>query len=919
MNLSALIRRFHELPEYDPLRGAMLSGKDVPPFLDLPRAVRAALAVSLVRDLKRNSLLLVARNDRMLTLSEELLAWDPQLRLLLFPEPNPIFYEQAAWWPRTIHQRAATLAILTDPSGPDIQGNHSSESPMLILASTKAVMTRTLGLQDFLDSASMLEAGKEIRLDRLLQLFVEIGYSPSTIVTDKGQFSRRGGILDFWAPADDQPTRVEFFGDEVESLRRFDAASQRSGEITTRARVTPAREGMPRLYQTEWNAWMPPDPELEGSPDQHFLEFALPCMSPTPTGLLDYLPPETMILIDDAAALEHAISDQEEQAIALRNEQIQANQLPADFPIPYLTLADLQEVLAERNALNLGLASELDPEINQLIGDRFGPGPRFGGQLRALFDHLSHQQQAHNTTVIVSRQAPRLSALWSQEGSESTVIQSLPDDLHPGEIYFIHGALSEGWILTQDKDTRTHLLTDAEIFGWARPRPHRRPKVRARSPEASYADLRPNGLVVHLDFGIGRFMGLVERTLDGMKREYLLVEYADGDQLYVPIHQADRLSSYVGADSSLPKISRLGTQTWENTKRQARKAIEDVARDLLELYAKRLAVSGFAFSPDSDWQKELEASFPYMETDDQLEAIAAVKIDMERPRPMDRLICGDVGYGKTEVALRAAFKAIMDGKQVGMLVPTTVLAQQHYNTFLQRLAPFPAEIEMLSRFRSRTEATSILERLVNGEIDIVIGTHRLLQQDVRFRDLGLLIIDEEQRFGVTHKEHLKQMRTEVDVLTMTATPIPRTLYMSLTGIRDISTINTPPEERLPVRTQVGLYNPRLIRQAVLREIHRGGQVFFVHNRVMTIGAMKRRLETLVPEACIEIAHGQMHERELEAVMDRFTHGEIDVLLSTSIIESGLDIPNANTLIVDRADGFGLAQLYQLRGRVGRGT
>ena len=425
--------------------------------------------------------------------------------------------------------------------------------------------------------------------------------------------------------------------------------------------------------------------------------------------------------------------------------------------------------------------------------------------------------------------------------------------------------------------------------------------------------------MVHVDYGIGRFAGLVERTLDDLRREFLLIEYADGDQLFVPVHQADRVTRYIGAEGATPTASRLGTQEWERTKTRAHEAVAEVARDLLELYARRMTVEGHAFPPDSTWQHELEASFPYIETEDQLAALRAVKSDMERLRPMDRLICGDVGYGKTEVALRAAFKAVMDGRQVAILVPTTVLAQQHFNTFRQRLAAFPVAVDMLSRFRSRAEADAILKRLGRGEVDILIGTHRLLQKDVGFKELGLVVIDEEQRFGVTDKENLKQLRTEVDVLTMTATPIPRTLYLALTGARDISTINTPPEERLPINTHVGPYDARLVRQAVLREMDRGGQVFFVHNRVQTIESMHARLERLVPEARLAVAHGQMPEKDLADVMERFSGGALDVLLSTSIIESGLDIPNANTLIVDRADTFGLAQLYQLRGRVGRGA
>jgi transcription-repair coupling factor (superfamily II helicase) len=418
---------------------------------------------------------------------------------------------------------------------------------------------------------------------------------------------------------------------------------------------------------------------------------------------------------------------------------------------------------------------------------------------------------------------------------------------------------------------------------------------------------------------VGRFGGLVQRELDNHVREFLSVEYDGGGQLFVPVHQADRLTRYVGAEGAIPALDRLGGQDWHERKGRVKQAVLEVAQEMLDLYARRNVVHGHAFNEDTAWQKELEDSFPYVETEDQLRALNDIKHDMEAARPMDRLLCGDVGYGKTEVALRAAFKAVMDGKQVAILVPTTVLAQQHYETFLQRLAAFPVKVEMLSRFRTPREQTNIVYGLATGEIDIVIGTHRLISGDVQFKELGLVIIDEEQRFGVTHKEHLKRLRTEVDVLTLTATPIPRTLYMALTGVRDISNLNTPPEERLPIVTHVGPYSPKLVRQAILRELERGGQIFFVHNRVQTIEAMKAHLNQLVPDARVDIGHGQMPEGQLASVMHRFNAGETDILLSTTIIESGLDIPNANTLIVDRADTFGLAQLYQLRGRVGRGA
>jgi transcription-repair coupling factor (superfamily II helicase) len=526
-------------------------------------------------------------------------------------------------------------------------------------------------------------------------------------------------------------------------------------------------------------------------------------------------------------------------------------------------------------------------------------------------EHLLERHRAGNSIYIVSRQSERLQELWEES---STQIDT------PGEApNFIDESLSEGWTFFPIDGQPVDLLTDGEIFGWRRPEPRQRHRPVAEAPEAAYADLETGDWVVHVDHGIGRYIDLVRRTVDGVEREYLCIEYAEGDQLFVPVYQADRLTRYVGPDARFPSASRLGSIEWRSTKSRVKEAVEEVAEDLLELYARRTVIQGHAFELDTPWQVELESSFPYVETDDQLRVIQEVKADMERPRPMDRLICGDVGYGKTEVALRAAFKAVMGGKQVAMLVPTTVLAQQHFHTFRERLSAFPVEVEMLSRFRTHQQQHDIIEGLKEGSIDIVIGTHRLIQNDVEFKDLGLLVIDEEQRFGVTHKETLKKLRTEVDVLTMTATPIPRTLYMTLTGVRDISTINTPPEERLPIITHVGPYSKRLVRQAIIRELERGGQIFFVHNRVQTIEAMRSHLERLVPEARITTAHGQMDEDDLSKRMDEFTEGKVDILLSTSIIESGLDIPNANTLIVDRADTFGLAQLYQLRGRVGRGA
>nr|MBN1230217.1 transcription-repair coupling factor [Anaerolineae bacterium] len=646
----------------------------------------------------------------------------------------------------------------------------------------------------------------------------------------------------------------------------------------------------------------------------------LPWMDDPEVSLLDYAPGDTVVLVDGWQELVDAIDDLETQAISLREARQESGLIPGDMPLPYLTRDYLVDAIRQARSINLGNPPDaaLAEQVMEGLGDLFLPGPRYAGELRVFLDHLKELSRPEQENVIVvSRQAERLAGLLQERvvGFRPTAGDDLVK-MPSGEPVFVSGALAEGWILSTE-NSRVHLLTDAEIFGWKRPEPRRRRQPRPVAPESFYADLKPGDYVVHVEHGIGQFVGLDKRVLGGVEREYLQVTYGGGNVLYVPIHQADRMSRYIGVDDSPPALSRLGTPDWGRIKERTQQAVEEIARDLLDLYASREAVVGHAFPPDTPWQHELEASFPYVETEDQLRALAEVKEDMERPRPMDRLICGDVGYGKTEVALRAAFKAVMGGKQVAVLVPTTVLAQQHYDTFRLRLAAFPVEIEMLSRFRTRGQQDEVIDRLQGGTVDIVIGTHRLLSGDVAFHDLGLLIIDEEQRFGVTHKEQLKKMRTEVDVLTLTATPIPRTLWMSLTGVRDISVIDTAPEERLPVRTYVGRRNNDLIRDAVLRELDRGGQVFYVHNRVQTIYSEVARLKQVVPEATFAVGHGQMNEHELESVMARFGQGEIDVLVSTSIIEAGLDFPNANTLVVDRADRFGLSQLYQLRGRVGR--
>lgn len=891
-----LLERIAALPAFQQVLEACRNSQQMP-GLGLPRPARLPVLAALHAVLGKPVLFLVDRADHALQLHDELAFWLPSGCRYLFSEPAPLFYEDAIWGNVTRQQR---LQALTALAAYHLPGTAKPIVPPVVITSARALMTRTLPRRDFLRASRRLQVGQHTPLASLLEHCLRLGYQPVDTVLEAGQFAHRGGLLDVWPPAEPGPTRLEFFGEEIETIRRFDPASQRTVEQLDYILITPAREYL--LPETRQNL-----------PEQ-LSEFHIPLLHPFSSCLLDYLPNGALVLLDDFSLLESTVSEVEEQAVQLRAESIAEGTLPANYPIPYSSWSELLDSLNQHFFLELGYstataASNSEPSPSSLAAC-FGTLERFGGRLKPFLDYLNRLLEESEAIVVVSRQASRLAELWAEREQRETSRRA-PQ--------FLEASLSGGWTLQDGSLPPVHLLTDSEIFGWERPQPRQRPTAAAETPEAIYADLRPGDWVVHVDYGIGRFLGLVQRTLEGHAREYLCVEYKNGDQIYVPVHQADRLTRYVGPDSSPPVLASLGSQEWPEARRRARAAAEEVAAELLDLYARRQLAEGFAFAPDTPWQSELESSFPYVETEDQNKALEEIKRDMESPRPMDRLLCGDVGYGKTEVALRAAFKAVMSGKQVAVLVPTTILAQQHYDTFRHRLATFPVTVEMLSRFRTPREQEQILYGLAVGAIDIIIGTHRLIQPDVQFKDLGLVIIDEEQRFGVTHKEFLKKLRAEVDILTLTATPIPRTLYMALTGVRDISNLNTPPEERLPVVTHVGPYSPKLVRQAILRELERGGQVFFVHNRVQTIRAMRMHLEKLVPEARIAVAHGQMPEQELAQVMRRFTAGEVDVLLATSIIESGLDIPNANTLIVDRADTFGLAQLYQLRGRVGRGA
>jgi transcription-repair coupling factor (superfamily II helicase) len=951
MNLTGLVPLLQQTPAYRLLvdladqelaETAPSASRDA---LGVIQPARPFLIAALYQQLGRPIVLLTARAERVGYWTDQLDIWTGADGILPFPEPDPLPYERVPWTRETVTDRLTAMAALLRW---EKTRDTSASQPPFIVASARALMHKTLPVREFRMGLRQYRRGQEVNLQQMVSSWVAHGYRPETVVEEPGTFSRRGGLVDVFPPNIlnldagntklSQPVRIELFGDEIDSLRVFDPTTQRSLHLIDEFTLAPASEALPRLapiaaQRSAGLDIMPchPPARMEYRQDQvhleqgtHFrgIEFYLPFFYSHPATLLDYLPADGLLLVDDWDAFMASVVDIDHQAETLQADLLKAGELPGHFPRPHLGWEELSEALSAKNPLVLG-GRHRQHEPGPLA-ELFAHGERFGGQLKRVLDGCQAMRDAGQRVVVVSRQAQRISELLEDRAVTATPVTEIAEPPPPRSLTLVQGTLAEGWILhgagDEDPalaDLSLHLLTDAEVFGWARPVPRRARRPRPVAPEAFFADVRPGSYVVHVEHGIGLFTGLVKMGLNGGEREYLLVEYAAGDKLYVPVYQADRLSRYVGVSDHSPRVNRLGTAEWQQVKAKAKKAVEEIAGDLLVLYASREVIAGHAFGMDTLWQAELEASFPYVETEAQIRALEEIKADMELPRPMDRLVCGDVGYGKTEVALRAAFKAVMDGKQIAVLVPTTVLAQQHYQTFTERLSSFPVSVEMLSRFLTRKQQERVVKGLATGGVDIVIGTHRLLSEDVSFKDLGLLIIDEEQRFGVVHKERLKQMRQEVDVLTLTATPIPRTLHMSLTGVRDMSTIDTPPEERLPVRTHVGEYDETLIRQAILRELDRGGQVYFVHNRVMSIYQVAQQLRKQVPEAKIGVAHGQMAERELEQVMLEYAGGNVDVLVCTSIIESGLDIPNANTLIVNRADRFGLAQLYQLKGRVGR--
>ncbi len=817
---------------------------------------KQAVLAAVYREQPRPLLIVASNYEALEFWRSDLSTWLPEVAVLEFPVADMSTFTAAAKGRELAARRLEALTGL-------YRGK-----PIIVLATAEAAALPVPSPAQFRDSRLTLTTGAEIRREHLLEQLVAFGYERVDQVETLGQFSVRGGIIDVYPVNRKLPIRLELFGDEIDSLREFQAESQRSQDTLDSAEVMAL---------------------VESGKEE-------------PGILFEHLPLGGVLVLDEPTRIR-------EQLVNLLRENPELKRRAAGW-------ADWMETLKGYSVLYLSLMLQKLPHgtPDEILGMTARTVAPFHRQMDMLANELKGWQERKLAVVLLMSEREKAAALQQSLADEGVNVAYEPQlrELTPGVIQLTVGRLEGGFELPH---AHLAVVTEKDIVG------RQKKKTRLRTSKERqiqyFQDIKMGDYVVHVSHGIGKYLGVETLQVGDVHRDYLHIRYAGEDKLYVPTDQVQQLQKYIGSEGDAPRLSRLGGNDWNRAKTKAKKAVADMAQELLELYASRQTAEGYAFESDTAWQHEFEDAFPFEETPDQLTAIAEIKADMEAARPMDRLLCGDVGFGKTEVAIRAAFKAVMNGRQVAVLVPTTVLAQQHFQTFSARFAGFGPSVDVISRFRSAKEQKATLDKLARGQIDVIIGTHRLIQEDMKFKQLGLLIVDEEQRFGVKQKERIKQWRTNIDVLTLSATPIPRTLHMSLLGTRDMSLIETPPEERFPVQSYVVEYREDLIRDAIRREMKRGGQVYFVYNRVQTIDKMREKLSKLVPEAQIQTAHGQMPEELLEQVMVDFYEGKDDILLCTSIIESGLDVPNANTIIVYDADRFGLSQLYQMRGRVGR--
>ena len=891
----------------DPALAAVLGRRAA--TLAVPEPARAVTIAGLAHASSRTPLVVVtptSTGGRLLADDLEQLvgggdvAWFPAWETLPFERVSPAI--------ETMGQRLAVLWRLRDPA----------RYPRIVVAPVRAALQR-LGPDAMTVEPVVVHPADRLDPTELLARLVHLGYRREELVEHRGEVSLRGSILDVFPSTAEVPVRIDCWGDEVDRLTVFSVADQRSVRDLDEVVIFPAREVLPsEPVRTRAARLVGEQPwgreQWERFSEGTFfdgMESWLPWLTDGESLITDVLPDTAQVVLVEPRRLRDRAAD------LLAEEDDLARTLArtwgaADETFPRLHF-ESDRLLAAAGASALSVLDTPDgPDTPAISAARWGNVGADGGILMNRLRELLNERYRVVVTADGAGSATHLQALLRDQGLEVPLLSegaSGADLAKPGA-RMVLAPLHHGAVFSE---ARLAVLTESDLTG--RRRSHRAPRPRSRQAVGFFEDLKPGDYVVHHQHGVGRYTGMVKRAIGGVERDYLLLEYKGADKLYIPSDQIDAIRHYTGGES--PTLHRLGGSDFAATKARVRSAVREVAQELVVLYQKRVHASGVAFGPDTPWQAEMEASFPYMETPDQLSAIAEVKSDMESPHPMDRLVCGDVGFGKTEVAIRAAFKAMQDGKQVAVLVPTTLLAQQHFNTFSDRFAPYPVRVEVLSRFLTPGQSKKVMEGLANGEIDCVIATHRLLAKDVRFKDLGLLIVDEEQRFGVTHKEAIKQLKVNVDVLTMSATPIPRTLEMSLVGIRDLSLLQTPPADRQPILTYVGEDDDRAIAEAIRRELLREGQVFYVYNRVRDIDRKAEQLRELVPEARIAVAHGQMDEGSLEQIVVDFWEGRYDVLVCTTIIESGIDMPTVNTLVVERADRLGLGQLHQLRGRVGR--
>ncbi len=934
MGKQELLDLLKPAPEYHSVLNQVQAGPGEQLMYGLTGSMKSFVTAALCRHSGRPCLVVVSTPQAAERTREDLQSLVDDREVALFPAMELLPYDILAHSPEVVAQRLQVLERLAEGK------------PPVVIAPVNALLRALVPLERFRENCRWVRWGDRVELHELLADLVRLGYERVELVEGRGQFSLRGGVLDIFALSAEAPWRVEFFDDEVDSIREFDPGTQRSTHQMKGILIPPAREFV-----------LPPDDraaacrairkELETTKarlerSDHLqaatrlqerveaqlerieqgiyfegLEQYAPYFHTNLATFFDYFPPNLLVVLDEPTRLKEAAEEAEK---FYRERQLawidQGGLLPAQSRLQ-AGWGDIYYAATRRSVVSYALLLKQlagsDPKhIVSVLAKQM---QSFYGRWPLFVDELSRLREGRYRILVMAGTAERMARL-QESLREADIPPTNVAGLEAGRVAVEIGSLETGF---QWPGLRLAVVTDAEIFG--RPKAKRRVPTRTVGRDAvrvaSYRDLNVGDHVVHVNHGIGRYLGVKTLEVERVSKDYLFIKYDGADRLYVPTDQIHLIQKYVGPEGHEPRLYKLGSGEWQKVKTRVKESIQKLAIELLRLQAIRQSRPGFGFDPDTVWQREFEDAFKYEETPDQLQATEEIKRDMEQSRAMDRLLCGDVGYGKTEVALRAIFKAVDNSKQVAVLVPTTILAQQHYNTFRERFAGYPVRIALLSRFRSPGEQDSTVRAVAGGEVDVVIGTHRLLSDDVRFRNLGLLVVDEEQRFGVGHKEKIKMLSQSVDVVTLTATPIPRTLHMSLVGLRDMSTIETPPEDRYPVETYVAEYSEALVRDAINREVHRGGQVYYLHNRVATIERAAAKLQALMPEVRIGVAHGQLREDQLEEVMVGFLDGEYDVLVCTTIIENGLDIPNVNTLVVEDADHLGLAQLYQLRGRVGR--